>query len=55
MFMTAVNVYISEGTDWLHGYYAGVLGLPAACGPEQYLLGYKRGHTDRLGEGESND
>lgn len=46
---------VVEPDQWLHGYYAGVLGLVPACGPDEYLLGYKRGQADRLGEGESND
>lgn len=52
------DAYYSDflgGDQWLHGYYAGVLGLVSACGPAEYLLGYKRGQADRLGEGESND
>lgn len=50
---------VVEPDQWLHGYYAGVLGLVPACGPDvqsvRLRLGYKRGQADRLGEGESND
>ena len=45
---------IVEPDQWLQGYYAGILGLAPACGPAEYLLGYKRGQADRLGQqGES--